>query len=99
MPPFIGSTFAPNSFTIACHHMHWSWLRKLSHYKSGTLPVCFSFQNECAQALIRAGNRWAVNPQLELIDNLGKLTGEDKVELDKTIVLLYRKSIVFCLCL
>ena len=53
----------------------------LSHYKSGTIPVCFNYQNESAQARIRAGNRWAVNPHLELIDNLGKLTGEENVEL------------------
>jgi hypothetical protein len=56
-----------------------------------------AYQNECAQALIRAGNRWAVNPQLELIDNLGKLTGEDNVELDKTII-SYRNHNVFCFC-
>jgi DNA polymerase III subunit alpha len=53
----------------------------LSHYKSGTIPVWFSYQNAHAQAKIRAGNRWAVNPQLELIDHLGKLTGEGNVEL------------------
>ncbi|MFK7856001.1 MAG: DNA polymerase III subunit alpha [Granulosicoccus sp.] len=53
----------------------------LSHFKSGTVPVCFSYENEQAQARIRAGNRWAVTPQLELIDNLGKLTGDENVEL------------------
>lgn len=53
----------------------------LSHYKSGTIPVCFNYQNGHAQARIRAGNRWAVTPQMELIDNLGKLTGEGNVEL------------------
>jgi hypothetical protein len=29
-----------------------------------------------------------MNPQLELIDALGKLTGEDNVELDKTIYVI-----------
>ncbi len=53
----------------------------LSNYKSGTIPVWFNYQNGNAQARIRAGNRWAVNPQLELIDHLGKLTGEGNVEL------------------
>ncbi len=53
----------------------------LSHYKSGTIPVWFSYQNDQAQARIRAGNRWAVTPQLELIDQLGRLTGEGNVEL------------------
>ena len=53
----------------------------LSNYKSGTIPVWFNYQNGAAQARIRAGNRWAVNPQLELIDHLGKLTGEGNVEL------------------
>jgi len=53
----------------------------LSNYKSGTIPVWFNFRNSSAKARIRAGNRWAVNPQLELIDNLGKLTGEGNVEL------------------
>jgi hypothetical protein len=74
MLPFIGSTFAPNGFTVACHHMHCgvdfdSWWRAMAkpipilpHCKSGTILVCFTYQNECAQALIRTGNRWAVNP-------------------------------------
>ncbi|NND92244.1 MAG: DNA polymerase III subunit alpha [Granulosicoccus sp.] len=53
----------------------------LSDYKSGTIPVWFSYQNGQAQARIRAGNRWAVNPQLELLAHLGRLTGEDNVEL------------------
>ncbi|MFK8077185.1 MAG: OB-fold nucleic acid binding domain-containing protein, partial [Granulosicoccus sp.] len=53
----------------------------LSNYKSGTIPVWFNYRNGNAQARIRAGNRWAVNPQLELIDHLGKLTGEGNVEL------------------
>jgi DNA polymerase-3 subunit alpha len=53
----------------------------LSNYRSGTTPVWFSYRNGKAQARIRAGNRWAVNPQLELIDHLGRLTGEGNVEL------------------
>jgi len=53
----------------------------LSNYKSGTIPVWFSYQNGAARARVRAGNRWAVNPQMELIDHLGKLTGEENVEL------------------
>ena len=53
----------------------------LAHYKSGTIPVWFSYQNGEAQVRIRAGNRWAVTPQLELIDHLGRLTGEGNVEL------------------
>jgi DNA polymerase-3 subunit alpha len=53
----------------------------LANYKSGTIPVWFNFRNSSASARIRAGNRWAVNPQLELIDHLGKLTGEGNVEL------------------
>ncbi len=53
----------------------------LSNYKSGTIPVWFSYRNGKAQARIRAGNRWAVTPQLELIDQLGQLTGEGNVEL------------------
>jgi DNA polymerase-3 subunit alpha len=53
----------------------------LSNYKSGTIPVWFNFRNNSARARIRAGNRWAVNPQLELLDHLGKLTGEGNVEL------------------
>jgi hypothetical protein len=28
----------------------------LPHCKSGTIPVRFTYQDECAQALIRAGN-------------------------------------------
>ena len=53
----------------------------LSEYKSGTTPVWFSFSNETAQARIRAGNRWAVTPGLELLENLGELTGKGNVEL------------------
>jgi len=53
----------------------------LAHYKSGTIPVWFSYQNGEAQVRIRAGNRWAVTPQLELIDHLGRLTGKGNVEL------------------
>lgn len=53
----------------------------LSDYRSGTVPVWFSYRNGSAQARIRAGNRWAVKPQVELLDNLGKLTGEDNVHL------------------
>ena len=53
----------------------------LSDYKSGTTPVWFNVCNGQAQVRIRAGNRWAVTPQWELIDLLGKLTGEDNVEL------------------
>lgn len=53
----------------------------LTPFKSGTIPVWFSYQNGQAQARIRAGNRWAVNPNLELINKLGKITGEGNVEL------------------
>lgn len=53
----------------------------LSEYNSGTTPVWFSFSNDTAQARIRAGNRWAVTPQLELLADLGQLTGEDNVQL------------------
>jgi len=56
-------------------------INTLSNYKSGTTPVWFNYDNGAAQARIRAGNRWAVNPQLELIDHLGKLTGEGNVQL------------------
>ncbi|MFK8079342.1 MAG: DNA polymerase III subunit alpha [Granulosicoccus sp.] len=53
----------------------------LSNYKSGTIPVWFSYRNAQAEARIRAGNRWAVTPQLELMTHLHQLTGEDNVEL------------------
>ena len=53
----------------------------LSDYKSGTIPVWFSYRNGDAEARIRAGNRWAVTPQLELLANLHQLTGKDNVEL------------------
>ncbi len=53
----------------------------LSNYKSGTIPVWFSYQNGAARARVRAGNRWAVNPQVDLLDHIGKLTGEENVEL------------------
>ena len=53
----------------------------LSSYKSGTIPVWFSYRNGDAEARIRAGNRWAVTPQLELLANLHQLTGKDNVEL------------------
>jgi DNA polymerase-3 subunit alpha len=53
----------------------------LSDYKSGTTPVWFSYSNGQAEVRIRAGNRWAVTPQWELIDHLGKLTGQENVEL------------------
>ena len=53
----------------------------LSNYKSGTIPVWFSFRNANAEARIRAGNRWAITPQLELMAHLHKLTGEENVEL------------------
>jgi len=53
----------------------------LSNYKSGTIPVWFSYRNANAEARIRAGNRWAVTPQLELLDHLQSLTGEENVEL------------------
>ena len=53
----------------------------LSNYKSGTIPVWFSYRNANAEARIRAGNRWAVTPQLELLDHLQSLTGKENVEL------------------
>lgn len=56
-------------------------INTLSGYKSGTTPVWFSFRNGDAEARIRAGNRWAVTPQLELLANLSELTGSGNVEL------------------
>jgi DNA polymerase-3 subunit alpha len=53
----------------------------LSNFKSGTTPVCFSYSNGTAEARIRAGNRWAVTPQLELLTHLHELTGKGNVEL------------------
>jgi len=56
-------------------------INTLADYKSGTTPVWFSFSNGKAEARIRAGNRWAVTPQLELLANLDELTGKGNVEL------------------
>lgn len=53
----------------------------LATCKSGTIPVWFSFTNGHAEASIKAGNRWAVTPRLELLSQLGELTGEGNVEL------------------
>ena len=53
----------------------------LSSHKSGTIPVWFSYSNGEACANIRAGNRWAITPRLELLAHLGELTGNDNVEL------------------
>jgi len=53
----------------------------LSNYKSGTTPVWFSYRNASAEARIRAGNRWAVTPRLELLSDLDELTGSGNVEL------------------
>jgi len=53
----------------------------LSNYKSGTTPVCFSYNNGLAEARIPAGNRWAVTPKAELLSDLHKLTGKGNVEL------------------
>ncbi|MFK7862489.1 MAG: DNA polymerase III subunit alpha [Granulosicoccus sp.] len=53
----------------------------LSDYKSGTIPVWFCYRNADAEARIRAGNRWAVTPQMELMTHLHQLTGEGNVEL------------------
>ena len=53
----------------------------LSHYKSGSTPVCFEYVNGTARASIRAGQQWWVNPQHELIDHLARIAGENSVEL------------------
>ena len=53
----------------------------LTPYKRGTIPVFFNYQNAHARARIRAGDRWAVNPQPELIADLARLTGAENVEL------------------
>ena len=53
----------------------------LSDYKSGATPVWFSYTNGKACARIRAGNRWAVTPGLELLTDLNELTGKGNVEL------------------
>jgi len=56
-------------------------LAALAEYKSGVTPVCFVYDNGQARARIRAGNRWAVNPRHELIDELDRLEGVGGVEL------------------
>jgi len=53
----------------------------LSHYKSGSTPVCFQYDNGQARARIQAGQLWWVNPQDELLANLNQLTGEGSAEL------------------
>ncbi|MFK7891460.1 MAG: OB-fold nucleic acid binding domain-containing protein, partial [Granulosicoccus sp.] len=80
------SRFA-RQLVIRLHTQQWQnrsldeLIATLSDYKSGTTPVCFSYCNGHAEARIRAGSRWAVTPQWELIDSLGKLTGTDNIEL------------------
>jgi len=53
----------------------------LSNYKSGPVPVFFDIANQHASARIQAGRRWAITPQLELIDRIADLTGAHNVEL------------------
>ena len=53
----------------------------LSDFKSGATPVCFQYTNGQASARIQAGQKWWVNPQHELLDNLCLLAGEGCVEL------------------
>jgi len=53
----------------------------LSHYKSGSTPVCFQYDNGQARARIQAGQLWWVNPQDELLTNLNQLAGEGSAEL------------------
>ena len=53
----------------------------LSHYKSGSTPVCFQYDNGQARARIQAGQLWWVNPQDELLVNINQLAGEGSAEL------------------
>jgi len=56
-------------------------IETLSHYKSGSTPVCFQYDNGQARARIQAGQLWWVNPQDELLSNLNQLAGEGSAEL------------------
>jgi len=56
-------------------------LATLSDFSSGTTPLCIEYSNEAALAEIRAGHRWRVQPQPELIRLLESIAGESSVEL------------------
>ncbi len=56
-------------------------IKLLGAYRQGVTPVVLDYVNDQAMARIKVGNKWSINPEEALLNELNTLMGEVNVEL------------------